>query len=134
VKMVNVGYNMKTPNLKLILETLLEDQPKPMSKEEKRAFMETVKNFSALGQSVYGKGDLQELTERVKHIVENAQRIMNEKADWFDQVSLKRENKRLQEDYNVFESTAKEMLQLQERLAMAYENIGQSLNRYYDID
>lgn len=125
---------MKTPNLKLILETLLEDQPKPMSKEEKRAFMETVKNFSALGQSVYGKGDLQELTERVKHIVENAQRIMNEKADWFDQVSLKRENKRLQEDYNVFESTAKEMLQLQERLAMAYENIGQSLNRYYDID
>jgi hypothetical protein len=132
--MVNVGYNMKTPNLKLILETLLEDQPKPMSKEEKRAFMETVKNFSALGQSVYGKGDLQELTERVKHIVENAQRIMNEKADWFDQVSLKRENKRLQEDYNVFESTAKEMLQLQERLAMAYENIGQSLNRYYDID
>ena len=134
MKMVNVGYNMKTPNLKLILETLLEDQPKPMSKEEKRAFMETVKNFSALGQSVYGKGDLQELTERVKHIVENAQRIMNEKADWFDQVSLKRENKRLQEDYNVFESTAKEMLQLQERLAMAYENIGQSLNRYYDID
>jgi hypothetical protein len=132
--MVNVGYNMKTPNLKLILETLLEDQPKPMSKEEKRAFMETVKNFSALGQSVYGKGDLQELTERVKHIVENAQRIMNEKADWFDQVSLKRENKRLQEDYNVFESTAKEMLQLQERLSMAYENIGQSLNRYYDID
>lgn len=125
---------MKTPNLKLILETLLEDQPKPMSKEEKRAFMETVKNFSALGQSVYGKGDLQELTERVKHIVENAQRIMNEKADWFDQVSLKRENKRLQEDYNVFESTAKEMLQLQERLSMAYENIGQSLNRYYDID
>jgi hypothetical protein len=132
--MVNVGYNMKTPNLKLILETLLEDQPKPMSKEEKRAFMETVKNFSALGNSVYGKGDLHELTERVKHIVENAQRIMNEKADWFDQVSLKRENKRLQEDYNVFESTAKEMLQLQERLSMAYENIGQSLNRYYDID
>jgi uncharacterized SAM-dependent methyltransferase len=124
---------MRTPNLKLILETLLEDQPKPMSKEEKRAFMETVKNFSALGNSVYGKGDLHELTERVKHIVENSQRIMNEKADWFDQVSLKRENKRLQEDYNVFEQAARELKEAQDRMAMAYENIGQHLNRYFRV-
>ncbi len=41
---------MRTPNLKFILETILEDQPKPMSKEEKRAFMQEVANFSALGE------------------------------------------------------------------------------------
>jgi hypothetical protein len=40
---------MRTPNLKFILETILEDQPKPMSKDEKRAFMQEVANFSALG-------------------------------------------------------------------------------------
>lgn len=125
---------MNTPNLKLILETLLDEQPKPMSKEDKLAFMQEVKNFSAMAESVYGKGDIEHLVERVKNIVEKAQQIMTEKADWFDQVSLKRENKRLQEDYSVFESTAKEMKMLQERLALAYENIGQSLNRYYDVD
>jgi hypothetical protein len=82
---------------------------------------------------VYGSGNLDELVERVKYIVENAQRIMTEKADWFDNVSLKRENKRLQEDYAVFESACQEMKQLQERMTLAYENIGQSLSRYYDV-
>jgi hypothetical protein len=134
VKTENVGYNMNTPNLKMILETLMEDQPKPMTREEKLAVMQEIKNFSALGESVYGKGDLEHMVERVKNIVESAQRIMTEKSDWFDQVSLKRESKRLQEDYSVFESTCKEMKQLQERLALVYENIGQSLNRYYDVD
>lgn len=125
---------MNTPNLKMILETILDDQPKPMTREEKLAFMQEIKNFSALGESIYGTGDIEHMVERVKNVVDKAQQIMTEKSDWFDQVSLKRENKRLQEDYSVFEATAKEMKTLQERLTMAYENIGQSLNRYYDID
>ena len=125
---------MNTPNLKMILETILEDQPKPMSKQEKINFMQEVKNFSALGESVYGNGDIDHMVERVKGIVDNAQKIMTEKSDWFDQVSHRQTNKRLQEDYNMFESTAKEMKMLQERLALAYENIGQTLNRYYDVD
>ena len=54
VKMENVGYNMNTPNLKMILETLMDDQPKPLSKEEKLAVMQEIKNFTALGESVYG--------------------------------------------------------------------------------
>lgn len=127
------GYDMDTPNLKMILETLLDDQPKPMSKEEKLAVMQEIKNFSALGESVYGKGDIEAMAERVRNIVESAQRVMTEKADWFDQVSLKRENKRLQEDYKIFEDACKEMKMLQERMAMAYENIGQTLNRYFDM-
>ena len=45
---------MRTPNLKFILETMLDDQPKPMSKEEKQRFVQEVANFSALGESVYG--------------------------------------------------------------------------------
>ncbi len=133
VKMENVGYNMNTPNLKMILETLMDDQPKPMSKDEKLAVMQEIKNFSALGESVYGKGDLEHIVERVRNIVESAQRVMTEKSDWFDQVSLKREGKRLQEDYKVFEDACKEMKVLQERMAMAYENIGQNLNRYFEM-
>jgi hypothetical protein len=131
--MENVGYNMNTPNLKMILETLMDDQPKPMSKDEKLAVMQEIKNFSALGESVYGKGDLEHIVERVRNIVESAQRVMTEKSDWFDQVSLKREGKRLQEDYKVFEDACKEMKVLQERMAMAYENIGQNLNRYFEM-
>lgn len=132
-KMENVGYNMNTPNLKMILETLMDDQPKPMTKDEKLAVMQEIKNFTALGESVYGKGDLEHIVERVRNIVESAQRVMTEKSDWFDQVSLKREGKRLQEDYKIFEDACKEMKMLQERMAMAYENIGQNLNRYFEM-
>ena len=124
---------MNSPNLKRILETILDEQPQPMSKEEKRAFVEEVKNFSALGDSVYGKGDLESITERVKGIVNRAEKIMTESDDWFSDVAHKKNFKRIQEDYAMFESTAREMKQLQERLSMAYENIGQGLSRYYDV-
>ena len=69
MKTENVGYNMKTPNLKMILETLMEDQPQPMSKEEKKQFVQEIANFSALGESVYGKGDIEEIVERVKVMI-----------------------------------------------------------------
>jgi hypothetical protein len=131
--MENVGYNMDTPNLKRILETILDDQPKPMSIDEKREFVNAVKNFSALGESVYGKGDIDSICERVKGIVDKAEKIMTESDDWFSDVAHKKNFKRIQEDYAMFEATAREMKQLQERLSMAYENIGQGLSRYYDV-
>jgi hypothetical protein len=124
---------MGTPNLKFILETILDDQPKPMSKEEKRAFMETVKNFSAMGESVYGKGDLEEIVERVKNIVERADRIMTESNDWMTNVAHKKGNKRMHEDYRDFEASARELKEAQDKMAIAYENIGQHLNRYFDV-
>ena len=121
-------------NLIYILETLNggEDQVK-LSKEEKRAFMEAVKNFSAMGESVYGKGNLQELTERVHDIVEKAQTIALQDEGWFDKLTVNRHMKGLNESYKVFESTAKEMSQLQQRLSAAYEDIAEGLRKYYDV-
>lgn len=124
---------MKTPNLKFILETMLEDQPKPMSREEKQAFVQEIANFSAMGDSVYGKGDLEEIVERVKNIVERADRIMTESDDWFGNTARKKDNKRMHEDYKDFEQAARDLKEAQNRMAMCYENIGQHLNRYFDV-
>ena len=124
---------MDTPNLKFILETILEDQPKPMSREEKQQFVQEVANFSALGDSVYGKGDLEQIVERVKHIVERADRIMNE-SEGTDLVGMKKVNKRMFEDYKDFEQSARELKEAQNRMAMCYENIGQHLSRYFDVN
>jgi uncharacterized protein (UPF0335 family) len=132
--MVNVEYNMRTPNLKFILETILEDKPQPMSREEKRAFVQEVANFTALGESVYGKGDLEQMVERVKRIVENADRIMTESDDWMSNVAHKKNNKRMHEDYRDFEQAARELKESQDRMAMCYENIGQHLSRYFDVN
>jgi uncharacterized protein (UPF0335 family) len=104
-----------------------------MSKEEKRAFVQEVANFTALGESVYGKGDLEQIVERVKRIVENADRIMTEGEDWMSNVAHKKNNKRMHEDYRDFEQAARELKESQDRMAMCYENIGQHLNRYFDV-
>jgi len=120
--------------LKYLIETINGNHQQPLSKQEKQNFKESVANYSVMGNSVYGKTDLQELTERVRNIVETAQRIVTEDADWFSEIAHKKDFKRLEEDYRMFEDTAKEMSQLQERLSMAYENIGQHLNRYFDVN
>jgi len=124
---------MRTPNLKFILETMLEDQPKPLSREEKQSFVQEIANFSAMGDSVYGKGDLEEIVGRVKNIVERADRIMTEGDDWFSNQALKKENKRMHEDYKDFEAAARDLKEAQDRMSMCYENIGQHLNRYFDV-
>ena len=124
---------MNTPNLKMILETLMEDQPQPMSKDEKKQFVQEIANFSALGESVYGKGDIEEIVERVKRIVSGADRIMTESDDWMSNVSHKKGNKRMHEDYKDFEQAARELKEAQDRMSMCYENIGQHLSRYFDV-
>ena len=125
---------MRTPNLKYILETILEDQLTPMTREEKQHFVQEVANFSALGDSVYGKGNLEEIVERVKTIVERAERIMTESDDWMTNVAHKKNNKRMHEDYRDFEQAARELKEAQDRMSLAYENIGQHLNRYFDVN
>ena len=133
--MENAGYNiMDTPNLKRILEMMVgDDQPQKLSKEEKRQFIQDVANFSAMGESVYGKGNLKNLTERVRDIVEKAHQIAVQDEGWFDKITVNRHMKGLNESYKVFEATAKEMSQLQERLAAAYEDIAEGLRKYYDV-
>ena len=125
---------MKTPNLKFILETILEDQPQPLSKEEKAAFVDQVKRFSEMSDSVYGKGDLKDLAERVRDIVNKAEQIATENGDWFDSVTVKRHMKQVADAYKVFEATAKEMHDLQQRLAAAYEDVAQGLSKYFEVN
>ncbi len=124
---------MRTPNLKFILETMMQDQPTPMTREEKQQFVQEIANFSAMGDSVYGKGNLEEIVERVKTIVERADKIMTESDDWMANVAHKKGNKRMHEDYKDFEQAARDLKEAQDRMAMAYENIGQHLNRYFNV-
>ena len=118
---------------KEILEAL-EREPVRVTNEEKRAFLDAVRNYSQLGESVYGKGDLKELCEKVKYMVDTAQQVTLSEGDWFDGITVNRHMKSINDSYKVFEKTAKELSQLQERLSAAYEDIGQGLNKYFDID
>ena len=125
---------MRTPNLKFILETILEDQPKPMNRDEKQQFHEEVANFSALGESIYGRTDLEETVSRVKKIVDRADQLMTETDNEHKLVGFNKINKRLREDLKDFEQAARELHQAQQHMAMCYENIGQHLSKYFDVN
>ena len=114
--------------IKELLEALEREQVE-VTTEQKREFVEAVKGYSQLGESVYGKGDLKELCEKIKYMVEMAQQVTLAEGDWFDGITVNRHMKSLNESYKVFEKTAQEISRLQERLSASYEDIGQGLNK-----
>ena len=112
-----------------------EDKTPSMSSDDKRAFMEAVANYQQLGKMVYATGGLREVAKTLGNIVDQAENItIQESEHWFDNVTVSRHMKQLREAYKVFEKTADEMSQLQQRLESSYDDMGMILNRYYKMN
>jgi len=111
-----------------------EEEDEKMTKEQRSSFLETVSNFHKLGEMVYSKGGLQEVSTTLKSVVEQAEKMtISETEHWFDNVTVSRHMKQMNEAMKVFEKTAGEMNGLQQRLESAYEDMGGVLNRYYKM-
>ena len=120
---------------KLLNEKYLgEDQDEKMKKKKKNSFLEVVSNFHKLGEMVYSNARLQEVTTTLKSVVEQAEKMTIEESEhWFDNMTVSRHMKQMNEAMKVFEKTSGEMNGLQQRLESAYEDMGTVLNRYYKI-
>jgi len=111
------------------------DEEQKMTKEDKKSFLEAVANYHKLGEMIYSNAKLQEVTETLKSVMERAEQMtMSESEHWFDNVTVSRHMKQMNEAMKVFEKTAGEMNGLQQRLESAYEDMGTVLNRYYKIN
>jgi hypothetical protein len=105
-----------------------------MTNEEKRAFLEAVASYHQLGEMISHKGNLSEIHENIKNIVESASSLtIKETGDWFDRVTVQRHMKSMNESYKVFSNSINEVVQLQQRLESAYDEIGEVLGKYYEI-
>lgn len=127
------GNNMK---LTSILKTINEntDEPVQISEEQKHAFLESIKSFNVFGETIYRSQNIIEAIKEIKNIIETAQHLtLQETGDWFDKVTVNRHMKQLKESYKTFEKTANEMYTLQQRLEACYEDMGNTLSKYYDI-
>lgn len=120
----------------ILNEKHLGESEKPkMTKEEKKAFLEAVSQYHKLGEMVYRNNQLSELSETLSNIVTTAENLtMQESEHWFDNVTVSRHMKQIQEAFKVFEKTAGEMSGMQQRLEAAYEDIGTVLNKYYNVN
>ena len=115
-----------------------EEQEEPqieLSEEQKKAFLEAVKQYKKYGEAVYRNAGLGEVYESIKNMVEMAGKVtLSETDDWFDNVTVSRHMKRMGESFKVFEKTLKEVSTLQQRLEASYDEIGEVLGKYYETN
>jgi hypothetical protein len=111
-----------------------KDSLEGMSTEQKKAFLEAVYRFAEGANEIYRQHSLRETSKYLGELIEAAHQLtLSETEDWFDNVTVGRHMKHLGEAHKIFEKTASEIETLQQRLEAAYEDIGSTLNKYYDI-
>ena len=122
---------------KLLNEKYLgeNEEGEKMTKEERQSFLEAVANFHKLGEMIYSNAKLQEVTKTLQSVMERAEKMtMQESEHWFDNMTVSRHMKQMNEAMKVFEKTAGEMSGMQQRLESAYEDMGSVLNKYYNVN
>lgn len=142
-EIVNRGNSMHSKKLQRLIEQTVreminesdekEEAPK-LSPDEVQENIKRIRRFQEYGNLIYRNKGLGEAYNEIKRIVEFAQNnLVEESGEWFDDVTANRHSRRLKESMKVFEKTAKDVMKLQQRLESAYEDIGETLSKYYEV-
>ena len=116
----------------LIKEFALENE-KP--KADKFKVTEAIRNYGRVGEALYKTSGILEAAKQLSEMASAAQNhVLSETNDWFDSVSVKRNMKELKGLTGQFKKTAVEANATNQRLSALYEDMGNILNRYYEID
>jgi hypothetical protein len=111
------------------------EESSEMSNEQKQAFLEAVKSYKTFGESIYRKEGLSKVYESIRNLVESAgKNMVKETEGSFDGITVSRHVKRMNESFKVFEKTLREVGTLQQRLESSYDEIGETLGKYYEIN
>ena len=130
----NEGVDMKNISLLGIVEDLVpvKEREESINKFE---VIEAVRNYQRIGGQLFKDNGIIEVAKQLVGIAESAQNhVLTETDDWFDAVSVKRNMKELKGMTSQFKKAALEANAVNERLNALYEDMGNILNRYYDID
>ena len=110
---------------------LADDRPKV----NKHEVIEAIKSYSRVGKQLYSNNGILDAAKQLAQMAESAQNhVLSETDDWFDAVSVKRNMKELKGLTGNFKKTALEANNVNQRLSALYEDMGNILNRYYDIE
>lgn len=111
-----------------------QKQTPKFTSEQQHDFLESIKQFNEHSSNIYRRDNISDSYKQIKSIVEFASHhLVEESGEWFDNVTAGRHSRRLTESFKVFEKTITEIMKLQQRLESAYEDIGETLNKYYEI-
>ena len=111
-----------------------KEESSEMTTEQKQAFLEAVKAYKSFGESIYRKEGLAKVYESIRGLVESAgKNMVKETEGSFDGITVSRHVKRMNESFKIFEKTLREVGTLQQRLESSYDEIGETLGKYYEI-
>ena len=126
---INAGYGSLS---QIVKEKYGESSNNP--KVSSKQLSEALKNYNKLGETLYQQKSLKETAKSLSQIAEMAaSHTLQETEDWFDKVTVSRNMKELTNHSKAFSKIAEEASSVQQRLAGLYEDMGNILNRYYDI-
>jgi NADH dehydrogenase/NADH:ubiquinone oxidoreductase subunit G len=133
----------------VILEVLREEKQKQLnefnpdtgrfadeglSSEQKKLTSEKISKFGKYQKYIALEARDMDVAEDICNIVENASKyILNETDDWFDGISVKRNLKEIKTLAKEFYKTASERQVYTQRMQSLYEDMGNILNRYFEI-
>ena len=119
--------------LKELIKEFALEQDRP--KVDKFKVTEAIRNYANVGKALYQSGGILEAAKQLSEMASAAQNhVLSETNDWFDSVSVKRNMKELKGLTGQFKKTAVEANSVNQRLSALYEDMGNILNRYYEID
>ena len=119
--------------LKKLIEDFALDHERP--KVDKFKVTEAIRNYGRVGKALYKTNGIIEAAKQLSEMADAAQNhVLSETSDWFDGVSVKRNMKELKGLTGQFKKTAVEANSVNQRLSALYEDMGNILNRYYEID
>jgi predicted transcriptional regulator len=101
---------------------------------QKRIVSEKISKFGNYQKYIASEASDIEVAEDICNIVESASKyILNETGDWFDAISVKRNLKEVRTLAKQFYKVASERNSQTQRMQSLYEDMGNILNRYFDI-
>ena len=105
-----------------------------LSTEQKKIASEKISKFGKYQRFIALEAKDMDVAEDICNIIENASKcILNETDDWFDGISVKRNLKEVKTLAKDFYKTAKERQVYTQRMQSLYEDMGNILNRYFEI-
>lgn len=137
-KDVNSFVNTPDNNLPVKVKRTKKDEafaPTPQQNAGVPNFFDVVGQYNKLGEFFDKKHSFTELAQHLGDIAEYAeQTLTNETADdWFDAHTIKRNVSEMRKYSNDFRKIATEADQFTQRMHAYYEDMGNVLERYFDI-
>ena len=92
-------------------------------------------NFNSIGKRIHREDNLSNIANTLSELAENAKNYALEETDqWFDKITVNRNMRELTSLANSFKKVANESDVLQQRMSTLYEDMGNILGRYYEIN